>query len=366
MLNGLAEINGIICTACLVICALVLLIGWLIIAKHQRRLVQQQQAQQQEQLLQLLTPALQTLQTLKEQTAQGQQLWQEQQQRQQTHWTQQLLTQQEFLRQMQQQQTDLLQQQLHALQQRLTVVDEAQKHLQQFSDRVLNLQQLLVDKRARGALGEMQLTWILQNALPTQSYTLQTVLSNQCRADSILLLPPPIGKIAVDAKFPLDNYRKMVDERASPDERKLAGRAFAADVRKHIQDVAAKYIIPGETATSALLFIPAETIFTEIHSNYPELISLAYQKRVWIVSPTTLMAVLTTAGMVIKDLALQQHTLEIQHQLKILNEEFIRFAQRSESYAHHLQLTLKDWQQLQITIQKLLVRFDNIINIEQE
>lgn len=251
-----------------------------------------------------------------------------------------------------------------SLMQRLALVDEAQKQMHQLSDRVLNLQQLLSDKRSRGALGEMQLEWILHNAMPARNYALQYTLSNQCRVDSILILPPPVGLLAIDAKFPLDNYKKMADERLATGERKAAEKAFVLDIKRHINDVADKYIVAGETADSAMLFVPSEAVFAEIHNNHVELVELAYQRKVWLVSPTTLMAVLTTAGMVVKDLAMQEQLLEVQQHLKVLGEEFMRFEQRSEAYARHLQQTVRDWEQLKITTHKLIGCFQRISTLE--
>lgn len=246
------------------------------------------------------------------------------------------------------------------LMQHLTVIDEAQKQMGQLSDRVLNLQQLLSDKRSRGTLGEMQLDWILQSAMPASSYALQYTLSNGCRADSVLKLPPPVGLLAVDAKFPLDSYRKMVDEKEPQEVRKAAAKTFASDIKKHVTDVASKYIIANETSDCAMIFVPSEAVFAEIHSNYPSLVEFSYQSKVWLVSPTTLMAVLTTAGMVLKDLAVKEHLAELQEHLKVLGGEFSRFERHSLAYEHHMQQMNRDWEQLKLAAQKLLVRFQRI------
>lgn len=247
------------------------------------------------------------------------------------------------------------------LMQQLTVVDEAQKQMSQLSGSVLHLQQLLADKRSRGALGEMQLNWILQSALPAKHYQLQFTLSNQTRADSVLHLPPPVGLIAVDSKFPLENYQKMVNHQLPESDRGIARQLFKADVKKHILAVAEKYIVPGETADSAILFIPSESVFAEIYDHFSDLVALAYQNKVWMVSPTTLMAVLTTTGMIIKDLATQQNFSEIKQQLQLLGQDFDRFVERSDNHYRHLQQAIRDYELLQVSSQKITGRLARIV-----
>ena len=167
----------------------------------------------------------------------------------------------------------------------LTIIDEAQKKITELSTQVVSLQDILVDKRARGAFGEVQLATLIANMLPSNHYKMQYTLSNQKRADCILFLPPPTGPIVIDAKFPLENYQKFVNTAASSGERKSCQQQFRQDLQKHIKDIASKYIIPNETSDGALMFVPAEAIFAEVHSNYPDIIALSQRLKVWLVSP---------------------------------------------------------------------------------
>ena len=174
--------------------------------------------------------------------------------------------------------------------QRLATIDEAQKKIDTLTGSVVSLQELLGDKRARGAFGEVQLEMLVRNVLPAATYALQHTLSNGTRVDCALYLPEPTGTIGVDSKFPLENYHRMFADGASDVERAAAQRQFRLDVRKHVDDIARKYIVPGETADGAVMFVPAEAVFAEIHAHHAEVVDYAMAKRVWIVSPTTLMA----------------------------------------------------------------------------
>ena len=178
---------------------------------------------------------------------------------------------------------------------RLTIIDEAQKKITELSSHVISLQDVLVDKRSRGAFGEVQLANLIANMIPASHYQMQYTLSNGKRADCILFLPGPAANLIIDAKFPLETYQKLMTVEIGNSERKQLQQQFRQDLQKHIKDIAEKYIIPGETSDGAVMFIPAEAIFAEMHANYPDIITLAQRLRVWPVSPTTLMAVLTTA-----------------------------------------------------------------------
>ncbi|MSP53487.1 MAG: DNA recombination protein RmuC, partial [Gammaproteobacteria bacterium] len=167
---------------------------------------------------------------------------------------------------------------------RLVLIDEAQKRITELSTNVVSLQEVLADKRSRGAFGEVQLSALLRNVLPEDSFALQHTLSNNSRADCILFLPTPTGNIVIDSKFPLENYQRMLDNQASETERQLAARQFKQDIKKHIQDIATKYIIPGETGEGAMMFIPAEAVFAEIHAHHADLVSEAQKARVWLTS----------------------------------------------------------------------------------
>ena len=185
--------------------------------------------------------------------------------------------------------------------QHLTRIDEAQKRITELSSNVVSLQEVLADKRSRGAFGEVQLNALVRNLMPENNFSLQHTLSNGTRVDCMLFLPEPTGSISIDAKFPLESYQRMTDAAQVETERVRAATQFRRDIRRHIGDIAGKYIVPGETSDGAMMFIPAESVFSEIHAHHPELVEESYRQRVWLVSPTTMMAILTTARAVLKD-----------------------------------------------------------------
>lgn len=248
----------------------------------------------------------------------------------------------------------------------LTRIDEAQKKITELSSNVVSLQEVLADKRSRGAFGEVQLTALVRNLMPESSFALQYALSNDTRVDCMLFLPEPSGHIAVDAKFPLESYRRMTDIQAAESDRAKATAQFRQDIRKHIADIADKYIIPGETADGAVMFIPAEAVFAEIHAHYPDLVEVANRRRVWLVSPTTMMAILTTARAVLKDAATREQVHIIQRHLNELSKDFGRFRERMELLARHIDQAHKDVGQVRISAQKISGRFEKIELVELE
>lgn len=247
---------------------------------------------------------------------------------------------------------------------RLATIDEAQKKIDSLTGNVVSLQELLGDKRSRGAFGEVQLEALIRNLLPTQAFDLQASLPNGTRVDCLLHLPAPTGELAIDAKFPLENYQRLTDRNLPDSEQRAAQVAFKADVKKHIGDIAAKYIIPGVTAEGAVMFIPAEAVFAEIHAWHPDLVQLAQEKRVWIVSPTTLMAVLTTARAVMRDVETRKEVHVIQEALRKLADEFKRFDVRMKKLADHIRLAHEDAQQVQTTSDKISRQFGRIEKVQ--
>lgn len=243
---------------------------------------------------------------------------------------------------------------------RLTIIDEAQKKITELSSHVVSLQDVLVDKRARGAFGEVQLATLIANMIPANHYRMQHTLSNQRRADCILFLPEPTGHLVIDAKFPLETYQKLMNNALSPTERKPLQQQFRQDLQKHIKDIAEKYIIPGETTDSAVMFIPAEAIFAEIHANYPEVIALSQRLKVWLVSPSTLMAVLTTARAVLKDDATRAQVHIIQKHLHALADDFQRFEKRMDKLSKHIDLAHHDVGEVTTSARKIAQRFQKI------
>lgn len=247
---------------------------------------------------------------------------------------------------------------------RLALIDEAQKKITELSSNVMNLQEVLADKRSRGAFGEVQLSALLRNMLPESHFALQHTLENGKRADCILFLPEPTGNVVIDAKFPLENYQRMANNQLSESERKTAEQQFRLDIRKHMQDIASKYIIPGVTADGAMMFIPAEAIFAEIHAHYPELIEESQRCHVWFVSPTTMMAILTTARAVLKDAATRKQVHIIQEHLRYLSKDFERFQKRMDNLAKHIDQAHEDVKDVQVSAEKISSRFGKIEKVE--
>lgn len=247
---------------------------------------------------------------------------------------------------------------------RLTIIDEAQKKITELSNHVVSLQDVLVDKKARGAFGEVQLSTLISNMIPSHHYAMQYTLSNQKRADCILFLPEPSGNIVIDAKFPLETYQRLINTDAMSVERKSLQQQFKQDIQKHIKDIAERYIIPNETTDGAMMFIPAESIFAEIHANYPELISLSQRMKVWLVSPSTLMAVLTTAKAVLKDDATRKQVHIIQKHLHSLADDFQRFEKRMDKLTKHIDLAHQDVNEVNTSAKKITSRFQKIESVD--
>lgn len=247
---------------------------------------------------------------------------------------------------------------------RLALIDEAQKKITELSSSVVSLQEVLNDKRSRGAFGEAQMMLQVRNVLPEDSFSEQYKLSNGTRVDCMLFLPEPTGHLAIDAKFPLDSYKTMMNPDATQIDRVNAERQFKQDIKKHINDIAEKYIIPGETSDGALMFIPAEAVFAEIHAHQAELVEEAQRRRVWMVSPTTMMAVLTTARAVLKDSATRKQVHLIQEHLIRLSGDFDRFRKRMENLSKHIQQANKDVEEVSTSARKISSRFEKIEKVE--
>jgi len=247
---------------------------------------------------------------------------------------------------------------------RLATIDEAQKKIDGLTTNVVSLQELLGDKRSRGAFGEVQLEALVRNILPANAFELQYSLPNGTRVDCALFLPEPTGTVAVDSKFPLENYHRMFESGLSEVERVLAKKQFKLDVKKHVDDIAAKYIIPNVTSDGAVMFVPAEAVFAEIHAYHSDVVDYAMNKRVWVVSPTTLMAVLNTARAVLKDVETRKQVHIIKDELGKLGKEFGRFDQRMKKLADHIRQAHEDALDVHTTSQKISRRFAAIESVE--
>ena len=247
---------------------------------------------------------------------------------------------------------------------RLATIDEAQKKIDGLTVNMVSLQDLLGDKRSRGAFGEVQLEGLVRNVLPPDSFKMQHTFPNDMRVDCALFLPEPTGIVAVDSKFPLENYHKMFDSTLPESAQNQAEKQFKLDVKKHVDDIASKYIIPNVTSDGAVMFIPAEAVFAEIHAYHPEIIDYAMIKRVWLVSPTTLMAVLNTARAVLKDVEMRKQVHIIKDELGKLSKDFERFDSRMKKLADNIRQAHENAQEVHISSQKITNRFKQIERVE--
>jgi len=249
---------------------------------------------------------------------------------------------------------------------RLATIDEAQKKIETLTGSVVSLQELLGDKRSRGAFGEVQLEALVRNVLPPAGFEMQYTLSTGARVDCVLRLPEPTGLVAVDSKFPLENYHRMLASDTHDVERALAQKQFRLDVRKHVDDISKKYIIAGETSDGAVMFVPAEAVFAEIHAYHAEVVVYANARRVWIVSPTTLMAVLNTARAVLKDVETRKQVHIIKDELGKLGADFGRFQSRMDNLARHIDQAKSDVDEVHVSSRKISERFAKIERVELE
>lgn len=251
---------------------------------------------------------------------------------------------------------------------RMVRIDEAQKGINELSNEVVSLQKILTDKKSRGTFGEIELYSLLEAAYGTNydRYQKQYHLPNGSIADAVIFGGETLGVVCVDSKFPLENYRRIYDENASSVEKENARKAFKADVKKHIDDIKNKYIIPGVTADLAYMFIPAEAIFSEIYANFDELVDLSYQSKVYLVSPTTLMAYITAIKSIYLGQTKDQKAKEIQGLLNELSVEFDRFYERTQNLYKDYQKLNADFDQVATTSNKIIKRFDKINSGEIE
>ena len=252
---------------------------------------------------------------------------------------------------------------LGGLKKHLNVIDEAQKNITELTSQVVSLQDILANKQARGAFGEIQLGDLVRDVLPPSAYELQVTLSNNRRADCLVKLPNPPGSIVIDAKFPLESYRAL--QEASDDAAHAqAARAFTQDIQKHIGDIAERYIVPGETAESALMFLPSEAVYAELHANFPKLVERSYRARVWIVSPTTLWALLNTIRAVLKDVHMREQAGVIQKELHIMLDDVGRLDDRVGKLQGHFAQANEDLRQIRISTEKVTKRGERIESLQ--
>lgn len=250
---------------------------------------------------------------------------------------------------------------------RLSKIDEAQKKIESLSTDIVQLQSILTDKKTRGIFGEVNLKHILESVFGPESdniYHLQYTMPNSFIADSVLFAPEPLGTIAIDSKFPLENYRLMVDKSLSVMEREKYEKMFKMDVKKHIDAISSKYIIDGFTTDQAIMFLPAEAIFAEINAYHPDLIDYSYKKHVWITSPTTLISTLTVIEMIIKNIERDKYTSIIHEELNRLGVEFSRYKDRWDKLTRSIDAVSKDVSDINITTDKITKRFEAINKVD--
>ena len=250
---------------------------------------------------------------------------------------------------------------------RLSKIDEAQKKIDGLSSEIVSLQSVLTDKKTRGIFGEVNLNYILTSVFGEKNtgvYDIQHKMENGFIADAILYAPSPLGTICIDSKFPLENYQKMTDKTLSKEERELALKQFKLDVKKHIDAISTKYIVPGETSNEAIMFLPAEAICAEINAYHPDLIEYAYNKSVWITSPTTLMSTLTTISMILKNMERDKYAKVIHEELNKLSFEFARYKERWDKLSRSIDTVSKDVKEIHVTTQKITNRFNSINSVD--
>jgi len=245
---------------------------------------------------------------------------------------------------------------------RLGRIDEAQKKIESLSTQVVSLNDLLTDKKTRGIFGEVQLYQLLSAVLGDnkQLYEKQKTLSNGYIADAIVYAPDPVGMVAIDSKFPLDNYKRMVDRNLGDADRKQAEKDFKSDIKKHITDIKTKYIITNETGDQAFMFVPAEAIFAEITAYHEDLIEYSNKNNVWLVSPTTLISTLTMIQMVVKNLERDEQAQVIIEELKKLGDEFKRYTERWDKLKRSIESVQKNAEQVHTTSNKISKQFKHI------
>lgn len=251
---------------------------------------------------------------------------------------------------------------------RLAKIDEAQKKIENLSTNIISLQDILSDKKSRGAFGEVQLNNILKSIFGQKEeyYKIQHKLSNGMIVDALLKVPDPVGNIAIDSKFPLESYRRMMDNNLEKSLESIAVKQFKLDLKKHIDDISQKYILEPETTNSAILFLPAEAVFAQIHAYHHDIIDYAAKNKVWITSPTTLMATLTSIQVIVQNIEQSKYAKIIQSHLSKLNDDFQRYNVRWDNLAKKIESVSKDTLQIHTSTKKISSHFSSIAKVQFE
>jgi len=257
---------------------------------------------------------------------------------------------------------------LAGLKERLETIDKAQDNIKALSEQVVSLQHVLDDNPARGAFGEIQLADIVESMLPSFAYQMQAPLANGKQVDCLIKLPDPPGPISVDAKFPLKAYQEMLEAENQTDRNK-AGKQLAADTKKHIKDIADRYVaqsIDGVTSTAenALMFIPSEAVYGELHAHHPSVIAESHKRKVYLVSPTTLMATLTTVRAILRDVEMRKQASVIQEEVSTLLKDIGRLDERVLNLDRHFDQAARDIEQIKTSSTKIVNRGDRIESLD--
>jgi DNA recombination protein RmuC len=254
---------------------------------------------------------------------------------------------------------------LTQLQERLKMIDKAQDNITKLSGDVLTLQDILSNKQTRGAFGEIQLNDIVSKALPADSYSLQHTLTNGKRADCLIHLPNPPGPIVIDSKFPLEPYEAL-RKAETQGQLQEAARMMKTALRAHIKAISEKYIIDGETADGALMFLPSEAVYAELHANFSDIVREGFAARVWIVSPTTCMATLNTMRAILKDARMREQAGAIRKELGLLHKDVERLGDRVANLDRHFGQAAKDISEIKISADKAGRRAQRLDNFDFE
>ena len=252
---------------------------------------------------------------------------------------------------------------------RLSKIDEAQKKIETLSTDIVSLQSILTDKKSRGIFGEVNLKHILVSIFGENNnkvYRMQYTFPNGTISDAVIFAPEPLGTVAIDSKFPLENYQIMVDKNKPIEMRQIAEKKFKQDVKYHIDAISSKYIIPGITSDQAIMFLPAEAIFAELNAYHTDIIEYAHKKRVWITSPTTLISTFTIIQVLLKNIERDKYAKVIHQELNKLGLEFARYKERWDKLSRSIETVSKDAQNINITTDKITKRFESINNVETE
>ena len=262
-----------------------------------------------------------------------------------------------------QQQTQSTHDNLTKLSERLAVIDTANNQISELTGQVTQLHNILANKTERGAFGEVQLENLIKTVLPPNAYAFQVTLPNQKRADCVLKLPNPPGDIVIDSKFPLEAWHSLQNSETKA-EQQAARKQLAIAVRGHLKDIQEKYIVAGTTAESACLFLPSEAVYAELHANMPDVIEASYKARVWIVSPTTMMATLNTVRAVLRDARMREQTAIIQAEMLKLLEDISRLDTRVDNLNRHFSQAQKDITEIQTSTTRITKRSHKITELD--